>query len=139
LINEAYLRLVGRRGIRWENRTHFYGIAAQVMRRILVDYARKRDRQKRGGGVAESVTLSGVVDRTAKEDLDVLSLHEALTDLAALDARQGHIVTLRYFGGLTVDEIAESQTISPATVKRELATAKLWLRHRMQHRTPTPR
>ena len=129
LVNEAYMRLVDQRGVEWQNRAHFFGIAAQIMRRILVDHARKRRAIKRDGG--ELVPLSQVADPAAGENVDVLSLHEALTGLSALDVRQAQIVELRYFGALTVDEIAVVAAVSPATVKRELATAKLWLRHRM--------
>ena|SRR5436190_15644863 len=129
LVNEAYLRLVDQRAVQWQNRAHFFGIAAQIMRRILVDHARKRAALKRDGG--DAVPLSQVADPAGGEQIDVLCLHEALTQLSALDARQAHIVELRYFGALTVDEIAVIAKISPATVKRELATAKLWLRHRM--------
>jgi RNA polymerase sigma-70 factor (ECF subfamily) len=131
LINETYLRLVGQRRVSWQNRAHFYGIAAQIMRRILVDHARKRLARKRVGLSGEQVSLSGVVDPHGPPDIDVLSLHEALTELAALDARQAGFVTLRYFGGLTVDEVATEQRVSATTVKRELITAMIWLRHRL--------
>jgi RNA polymerase sigma factor (TIGR02999 family) len=135
LVNEAYIRLVGQRRVHWQNRTHFYGIAAQAMRRVLVDYARRRRAAKRDGMTSEPLTLSGMPDPRGAQDIEVLALHEALTDLAALDSRQAQIVELRYFGGLTIDEIAQAQTISQATVKRELATAKLWLRHHMQRQS----
>lgn len=138
LVNEAYVRLVGQRRVSWQNRAHFYGISAQVMRRILVDYARGRNRDKRAGSAGEPLTLSGIADPAGREDVAVLSLHEALTDLAELDPRQAEIVTLRYFGGLTVDEIAVTQSISSATVKRELLTARLWLRHRLEPRPADP-
>ena len=131
LVNEAYVRLVDQRGVQWQNRAHFFGIAAQIMRRILVDHARKRRAMKRDGPAGEPVPLSQVADPAAGENVDVLSLHEALTGLSALDARQAQIVELRYFGALTVEEIAVVAAVSPATVKRELTTAKLWLRHRM--------
>jgi RNA polymerase sigma factor (TIGR02999 family) len=131
LVNEAYLRLIDQRAVRWENRAHFFGIAAQIMRRILVDHARKRRARKRDGPAGEAVPLSQVADPAGGENVDVLSLHEALSALSALDARQAEIVELRYFGALTVDEIAIVARVSPATVKRELATAKVWLRHRM--------
>jgi RNA polymerase sigma-70 factor (ECF subfamily) len=132
LVNEAYIRLCGQRTVDWQNRTHFYGIAAQVMRRVLVDYARRRRAAKRDGVAGKPLMLSGIPDPRGVRDIEVLALHEALTDLAALDSRQAQIVELRYFGGLTIDEIAQAQTISQATVKRELTTAKLWLRHHMQ-------
>jgi RNA polymerase sigma factor (TIGR02999 family) len=131
LVNEAYLRLVGQQRVHWRNRAHFFGIAAHMMRRILVDQARRRQAAKREGFAGERVTVSDVADAAGDDRVDVLSLHDALTDLAALDPRQADVVELRYFGGLTVDEIAAAQAISAATVKRELTTAMLWLRRRM--------
>ena len=131
LVNEAYLRLVDQRSVPWQNRAHFFGIAAQIMRRILVDHARKRQALKRDAPGGEVVPLSQVADPAGGENIDVLSLHEALSGLSMLDERQARIVELRYFGALTVDEIAAVTHVSPATVKRELATARLWLRHRM--------
>jgi len=131
LVNEAYLRLVDQRAVPWQNRAHFFGIAAQIMRRILVDHARKRQALKRDAPGGEVVPLSQVADPAGGENIDVLSLHEALSGLSMLDERQARIVELRYFGALTVDEIAAVTHVSPATVKRELATARLWLRHRM--------
>ena len=133
IVNEAYLRLVPQRGVHWENRAHFFGIAARMMRRILVDHARRKRAAKREGGmVGERVTLSQVADPSGGQDVDVLALHDALSELAALDPRQASIVELRYFGGLKIDEVAESMGISAATVKRELTTATAWLRHRMR-------
>jgi RNA polymerase sigma-70 factor (ECF subfamily) len=132
LVNEAYMRLVGLRGRHLENRAHFYAIAARMMRRILVDHGRRRRAAKRAGFSGQPLSLSGVAAPATGDSVDVLSLHEALTDLAGFDQRQADIVELRYFGGLTIDDIAVAQSISPATVKRELATAKLWLRHRMR-------
>jgi len=127
LVHEAYIRLVDQRRVRWQNRAHFYGVAAQVMRRILVDRARKRGADKRGAGW-QRVTLIG--DKTPKgsRDVDVLALDDALQRLAALDPQQERIVELRYFGGLTLDETAEVIGISTATVKREWAIARAWLR-----------
>jgi RNA polymerase sigma-70 factor (ECF subfamily) len=132
LVNEAYIRLCGQRRVRWQNRRHFFGIAAQLMRRILVDHARRCKATKRNGVSDDSLMIRWLPDEKGCHEADVLALHRALANLAALDSRQAEIVELRYFGGLTVDEIALAQTISPATVKRELATAKLWLRHQMQ-------
>jgi RNA polymerase sigma factor (TIGR02999 family) len=135
LVDEAYMRLIGRREFGWENRAHFYGIAAQVMRRVLVDHARKRRASKRDGLKGERVSISVVPDPQAADRVEVIALHEALTALARLDDRQADIVTMRYFGGLSVEEIAESRGISSATVKRELLTAKVWLRdHLAKHR-----
>jgi RNA polymerase sigma-70 factor, ECF subfamily len=132
VVNEAYLRLVPQRRVPWENRAHFYGIAARMMRRVLVDHARKRNAAKRDGVADAPVTLSGIPDRSPGPDpIDVLMLHDALSALAAVDPRQAEIVEMRYFAGLTVEEIAEVMSISPATVKREWSTAKMWLRRQM--------
>jgi RNA polymerase sigma factor (TIGR02999 family) len=131
LVHEAYMRLVDQDRVEWRNRAHFFGIAAQLMRRILVDHARGRLADKRGGG-AHHVTLSDVnaaADRG--DDLDVLALHEALERLAALDAQQARVVELRYFGGMNIEETAEALDISPATVKREWAMARAWLRREL--------
>jgi len=134
VVNEAYLRLVPQRSIHWENRAHFFGIAARMMRRVLVDHARRRQAVKRDGLATSPVTISEVAAPAARVDaIDVLSLHDALSALAELDARQAEIVEMRYFAGLTIEEIAKVLKISPATVKREWTTAKLWLRRRMQN------
>ena len=133
LVNEAYLRLVGQQRLDWQSRGHFFAIASREMRRVLVDHARRRRAAKRDGFAGQRVTLSEVPDPKAGGDVDVLSLHEAMTDLAHLDQRQADIVELRYFGGLTVEEIGAVTGVSAATVKRELRCAKLWLRYRMQH------
>jgi RNA polymerase sigma factor (TIGR02999 family) len=133
LVHEAYLRLVDQRRVEWRNRAHFFGIAAQMMRRILVDHARGRDAAKRGGGVA-SVTLTdahAVAEGAADDAVDVLALHDALERLAALDADQARIVTLRYFGGMNIEETAEVMGVSPATVKREWAVARAWLKREL--------
>ena len=127
LVHEAYIRLVDQRRVRWQNRAHFYGVAAHVMRRILVDRARARKADKRGAGW-ERVTLVSDRTPTASPDVDVLALDDALKRLAALDPQQERIVELRYFGGLTLDETAEVMGISTATVKREWAIARAWLR-----------
>lgn len=131
LVHEAYMRLVDQRQAQWQNRSQFYGVAAQLMRRILIDHAREHLAAKRGGG-AKSVTLSGVdLPNDSDEAIDVLALHEALDRLTALDERQGKIVELRYFGGLSIEEAAETLEISPATVKREWATARAWLKREL--------
>ena len=132
VVNEAYLRLMPQRGVRWENRAHFFGIAAKMMRRVLVDHARRKRAGKREGFSGDPVSLSQVADPAGGQDIDVLNLHQALDDLAALDPRQADVVELRYFGGLKIEEIAEAVGVSPATVKRELTTATVWLRHRMK-------
>jgi RNA polymerase sigma-70 factor (ECF subfamily) len=127
LVNEAYLKLLGQRSVDWQNRAHFFAIAAQLMRRIVVDDARRRLSQKRGSG---SVPLA-LDDLAAPEPsvgtVDVLALDAALGELERLDPDQGRLVELRFFGGLTVEEAAEVMGVSPATVKREWAVAKGWL------------
>lgn len=129
LVNEAYLRLAAQRTVEWKSKSHFLGIAAQAMRRILVDHARRHRATKRGGG--NFVTLDeGVVGEDAQL-LDVIALHEALTGLSAVDERQGRIVELRFFGGLDVPQTAELLGISPATVKREWRVARAWLRREL--------
>lgn len=131
LVNEAYMRLVGQRQAEWQNRGQFYGIAAQLMRRILIDHAREHLAAKRGGG-ARQVTLSGVEVAADSDDaIEVLALHEALERLAVLDERQAKVVEMRYFAGLGVEEVAEALDISPATVKREWATARAWLKREL--------
>lgn len=128
LVHEAYLRLVDQRQVQWRNRAHFFGVAAQMMRRILVDYARRRRAERRGGGW-ERVTLTGdPVGPDGGNEVDVLALHEALERLAAFDPRQERIVELRYFAGLTIEETAEVVGASPATVARDWTMAKAWLR-----------
>jgi RNA polymerase sigma factor (TIGR02999 family) len=135
VVNEAYLRLMRQRRVHWENRAHFFGIAAKMMRRVLVDHARRKRAGKREGFSGDPVSLSQVADPNGGQDIDVLNLHDALDDLAALDARQADVVELRYFGGLKIEEIAKTIGVSPATVKRELTTATVWLRHRMARDT----
>jgi len=127
LIHEAYLRLVDQRGVSWQNRAHFFGIAAQAMKRILVDYAKARHRDKRGGA-AENLPLDEarfVV--TGEKGVDLIALDEALARLAKFDPQQASIVDLKFFGGFTIEEIAETLRISRATVKREWNSAKAWL------------
>jgi RNA polymerase sigma factor (TIGR02999 family) len=133
LVHEAYLRLVDQRRVEWRNRAHFFGIAAQMMRRILVDHARSRDAAKRGGG-AVPVTLTDVdaaAGGTSDDAVEVLALHDALERLAALDPDQARVVELRYFGGMSIEETAEAMSISPATVKREWAVARAWLKREL--------
>lgn len=128
LVHEAYLRLVDQRDVDWRNRAHFFGIAAQAMRRVLVDHARGRLAEKRGGAM-QQLTLGHADEGAASSDdaLDVLALHDALDRLAALDPDQARIVELRYFGGLTIEDTAAAMGNSPATVKREWAIARAWL------------
>ncbi len=127
LINEAYLKLIDQRDVNWQNRAHFFGIAAQAMRRILVDHARSRHRDKRGGN-SEDLPLEAAEFATAREgSVDLIALDEALTRLASLDERQSRIVELRFFSGMSVEETAEALGVSTATVKNEWRTAKAWL------------
>lgn len=127
LVHEAYLRLVGRNDVQWQNRVHFFAVAARMMRGILVDHARMHGAAKRGGNAVTLVLDDAVALPKKKElkELDVLALDEALTGLAALDARQGQIVELRFFGGLSIEDTSRVLSISLATVKREWATARL--------------
>ena len=128
LVHEAYLRLIDQRRVKWRNRAHFYGVAAGMMRRVLVDDARARQAEKRGEGW-ERVTLSDVEAASAGGgSVDVLALHDALERFAAFDPRKARIVELRYFGGLTIEEAAEVMGISEATIVREWTIAKAWLR-----------
>jgi RNA polymerase sigma factor (TIGR02999 family) len=133
VVNEAYMRLIPQRGVSWENRAHFFGIAAKMMRRVLVDHARRRKAIKRDAGSGEPVSVSIVPSPKREADqVDVLALNAALSALAELDARQAEIVEMRFFAGLTVEEIAEVLDISPATVKRDWSTAKMWLKYQMR-------
>jgi RNA polymerase sigma-70 factor, ECF subfamily len=126
LVHEAYVQLVRLDRIEWQGRAHFLAIAAQSMRNILVDYALKRKAAKRGGG-REHASLSGVLALAEAPASDVLSLHEALKRLEALDARQSRVVECRFFAGMSVEETAEALGVSPASVKRDWAVARAWL------------
>ena len=126
LMNEAFLRLTDARRVRWQDRAHFLGISARLMRRILVDHARHRGYQKRGGG-AERVTLHEGLVMAADPALDVVALDCALDALAKVDVRKSRTIELRFFGGLSVEETAEVLQVSPDTVKRDWRLAKLWL------------
>ena len=126
LIHEAYLRLIDQKNVHWQNRAHFFGIAAQLMRRILVDHARTRGRAKRGGSDVR-VSLGEATVIAKAQDLDVVALDEALNRLAEIDEQQSKIVELKFFSGLTVEETAEVLNISQATVKRDWSMAKAWL------------
>jgi RNA polymerase sigma factor (TIGR02999 family) len=128
LIHETYLKLIDQRDVNWQNRAHFFGIAAQAMRRILVDYARGRHRAKRGG-IGENLPLEEAALVVSEErSIDLVALDEALTRLAKFDEQQARIVELRYFSGLSIEETAEILRISPATVKSDWNVAKAWLR-----------
>jgi RNA polymerase sigma-70 factor, ECF subfamily len=126
LVHEAYVKLAAQRDAKWQNRAQFFGVASQVMRRILVDYARGQQRIRRGGK-QQKVSLDDVLLFSPDRTEEVLTVHESLSRLEKLDARQARIVELRYFGGLTVEEIAEVVGISTKTVMRELNVAKAWL------------
>jgi RNA polymerase sigma factor (TIGR02999 family) len=126
LVHEAYLRLVDQTQVRWQNRAHFFGIAANLMRQILVNHALSHRASKRGG-TAIKLTLDEAAGLSKQRDVDLVALDDALTRLAALDPQQGRTVELRFFGGLTIEETAEVLRVSPATVKREWTMAKAWL------------
>lgn len=130
LVHEAYVRLVKHSSVHWENRVHFFAVAAQLMRRILVDHARKRLAAKRGGNRL-TLTLDDAIALPKKRELDLVALDDALNELAELDQRQSHIVELRFFGGLSIEDASHQLGISPATVKREWATARTWLYQQM--------
>ena len=131
LVNEAYIKLIQINRVDWKDRAHFLAMAATVMRRVLVDYARARQREKRGGG-AERVPLSEIALAAEARNIDLVALDEALTRLTAVDPRQARVVELRYFGGLGVDETAEVLRVSQATVKNEWRVARAWLRRELQ-------
>ena len=126
LVNEAYLRLVDQSSVHWQGRAHFFAIAARTMRRILVDYARTRGYSKRGGDVVR-VSLDETAVLSSTPNSDVVAIDEALRELAAIDERKSHIVELRFFGGLSIEETADVLNISPTTVQREWRFAKAWL------------
>ena len=126
LVNEAYLRLIDSSRVNWQNRTHFFAISAQLMRRILVDFARKRNSLKRGGERVQ-VTLDDNVEAAAESRTDLVALNDALDKLAEMNERQAKIVELRYFGGLSEEEIAECLDISTRTVRRDWSVARAWL------------
>lgn len=131
LVHEVYMRLVGQQGIPWQNRAQFYGVAAGMMRRILVDHARSRRAGKRGGG-AVHVEWEDDLKAPGGGQVDIAAVDDALNDLARLDPRQSQIVELRYFGGLSIEETADVLKISPATVKREWIVARAWLYRQVQ-------
>ena len=126
LINEAYLRLVNQRDVAWQDRAHFFAVAAQVMRRILIDHARKHHRAKRGGG-AQHVALDEGAVIGQQRAAEFLALDAALNQLAKIDERKTRILELRFFGGLTVEEVADMMKLSPITIKREWRSARAWL------------
>ena len=128
LVHEAYLKLIDQRRVQWQNRAHFFGVAAQVMRRILVDHARAKSAAKRSTYLTVPLEAAPPISSPGSElSIDLLAFDEALTRLSAMDERQGRVVELRFFGGLTVDEIATLLQTSRATIEREWAVAKAWL------------
>ena len=132
LVNEAYVRLIDVNRIQWQNRAHFLAVAAQTMRRILVDFARHRRRQKRGGD-ALRVTIDDAIEIAQDTDADLVALSDALSALATFDPRMSQVVELRFFGGLTVQETADVLDVSPETVMRDWKTAKAWLLRELSH------
>ena len=131
LVNEAYLRMVRQDPPQWQNRAHFFGVAAQMMRHILVDHARNRLAVKRGAGVPR-LSLDPEIALAQKPELDIVALDRALNKLATLDPQQGRLIELRFFGGLSIEDTSVVLGISPATVKREWATARAWLRRELK-------
>ena len=135
LVNEAFIRLIDWKNVQWQNRAHFFGVSAQIMRRILVDFARSRDYAKRGGGIHKiSIDEAAVIPSERRTDL--MALDDALNVLAQLDERQSRVVELRFFGGLSLEEIAEVLQVSVGTVRRDWSLARAWL-HRELSRTST--
>jgi len=126
LVNEAYIRLIDWKNVRWQNRAHFFAVSAQLMRRILVDFARERNYLKRGGGALQ-VSLSEAVALAMDKEADLVALDEALVELSEMDRRKGQVVELRFFGGLSVKEVAEVLKVSEETVMRDWRLAKVWL------------
>jgi RNA polymerase sigma factor (TIGR02999 family) len=134
LVNEAYLRLVGMSSPQWESRTHFFAVAAQLMRQILVDYARRHGAAKRGANMPK-VTLEDAMVASRRKDMDVIALDDALTDLGKIDPRQSRVVELRYFAGLSLEEISQVMEIAPATVQRDWTAARAWLHREMRRKS----
>lgn len=131
LVNEAYLRLVDQKNIRWQNRSHFFGIAAQLMRRILVDHARAHARAKRGGE-AQKLSLDDKASMSKEQVVDLVAIDEALSKLAEFDPQKSRIVEMKFFGGLSTDEIAECLNVSSRTIEREWRKAKAWLKRELK-------
>ena len=132
LVNEAYLKLIDQKNAKWQNRAQFYGVAAQLMRRILVDHARQHQAAKRGGSDQQRLSITSAGQLSAKPKTDLLALHEALEELATIDAQQSRIVELKFFGGLSIEEMAEVLGIGHATVERDWKMARAWLRRKLE-------
>jgi RNA polymerase sigma factor (TIGR02999 family) len=137
LVHEAWLRLIDQNHVHWQNRAQFFGIAAEMIRRILIDHARNRQAAKRGDG-ALKLSLDEALGAPDRRDFDLVALDDALKDLAKLDPKQGQLVELRFFAGLSIEESAEVLGVSPATVKREWAVAKAWLYRELSARGHRP-
>lgn len=135
LVNEAYLRLINWQAVEWQNRAHFFGVAASLMRKVLVDYARRRAQQKRIDAQLR-ISLTAIATEPQPHDPDLVALDDALRTLAEFDPRQSHIVELRFFGGLTEKEIAEVLNLSERTVRREWNVAQAWLYNQLQQKVP---
>lgn len=132
LVNEAYLKLVGQKNTKWQNRAQFFAISAQLMRRILVDHARRHQADKRGGSEKRRLSITSAEELVAQPAVDLLALNEALDELSKMDPQQGRIVELKFFGGLSIDETAEVLGIGHATVEREWKSARAWLRRQLE-------
>jgi RNA polymerase sigma factor (TIGR02999 family) len=132
LVNEAYLKLVGQKNAKWQNRAQFFAISAQLMRRILVDHARRRQASKRGGSELRRLSITAAEELVKDPAIDLLALNEALDDLAKMDPQQSRIVELKFFGGLSIEETAEVLGIGHATVEREWKSARAWLRRQLE-------
>lgn len=132
LVNEAYLKLIDQRNAQWQNRAHFFGISAQLMRRILVDHARQHQAVKRGGSHQQRLSITSAEEIAQQPAVDLLALNEALDELTLMDSQQARIVELKFFGGLSIHETAEVLGISHATVERDWKMARAWLRRRLE-------
>jgi RNA polymerase sigma factor (TIGR02999 family) len=135
LVHEAYARLIGQSLPEWQNRAHFFGVAAQIMRQILVDYARQRRAVKRGGELCK-LTLENAESESQRTEVDIVALDDALRDLAKIDAQQSRVVELRFFAGLSIEDTSEVLGISPSTVKRDWNTARVWLYRELDRTAP---
>lgn len=132
LVNEAYLKLIDQKNARWQNRAQFFGVSAQLMRRILVDHARAHQAGKRGGSDQQRLSITSAGQLSEKPETDLLALHEALNELTEIDPQQGRIVELKFFGGLSIEETAEVLGIGHATVERDWKMARAWLRRKLE-------
>lgn len=132
LVNEAYLKLVDQKNAKWQNRAHFFGISAQLMRRILVDHARQHQAAKRGGSAQQRISITSAEKAVQPPDVDLLALNEALDELSKMDPQQARIVELKFFGGLSIEEISEVLSIGHATVERDWKMARAWLRRQLE-------